>query len=60
MMIGIITSSVYEKTDKISLPIGTSRSIMGYDMTYMGFRMSDDGKDEAVINIFKNGTASIL
>ena len=56
MMIGIITSSVYEKTDKISLPIGTSRSIMGYDMTYMGFRLSSDGKDEAVINIFRDGT----
>ncbi len=55
MMIGIITSSVYEKTDKISLPIGTSRSIMGYDMTYMGFRLSNDGKDEAIINIFQDG-----
>ena len=56
MMIGIITSSVYEKTDKISLPIGTSKSIMGYDMTYMGFRLSGDGKDEAVINVQKNGS----
>jgi cytochrome c-type biogenesis protein CcmF len=55
MMIGIITSSVYEKTDKISLPIGTSKSIMGYDMTYIGFRITGDGKDEAVINISKNG-----
>jgi cytochrome c-type biogenesis protein CcmF len=55
MMIGIITSSVYEKTDKISLPIGTSKNIMGYDMTYLGFRLSGDGKDEAVINILKNG-----
>jgi cytochrome c-type biogenesis protein CcmF len=55
MMIGIITSSVYDKTDKISLPIGVSRNIMGYDMTYMGFRISSDGKDEAIINIFKDG-----
>ena len=55
MMIGIITSSVYDKTDKISLPIGASRNILGYDMTYMGFRISGDGKDEAIINIFKDG-----
>jgi cytochrome c-type biogenesis protein CcmF len=55
MMIGIITSSVYEKTDKISLPIGTSLNIMGYDMTYMGFRLSGDGKDEAVIRILRDG-----
>jgi cytochrome c-type biogenesis protein CcmF len=55
MMIGIITSSVYEKTDKISLPIGTSKDIMGYEMTYMGFRLSGDGKDEAVVNVQKNG-----
>ena len=55
MMIGIITSSVYDKTDKISLPIGISKNIMGYDMTYMGFRFSDDGKDEAVIDIYKDG-----
>jgi cytochrome c-type biogenesis protein CcmF len=56
MMIGIITSSVYEKTDKISLPLGTAQSIMGYDMTYMGFRLSGDGKDEAVIRILKDGS----
>jgi len=55
MMIGIITSSVYDKTDKVSLPIGTPKNIMGYDMTYMGFRLSGDGKEEAVINIFKDG-----
>jgi cytochrome c-type biogenesis protein CcmF len=55
MMIGIITSSVYEKTDKISLPIGTPQQIMGYDMTYMGFRLSGDGKDEAVISVKKDG-----
>jgi cytochrome c-type biogenesis protein CcmF len=29
---------------------------MGYDMTYMGFRLSGDGKDEAVINVQKNGS----
>jgi cytochrome c-type biogenesis protein CcmF len=55
MMIGIITSSVYEKTDKISLPIGDSRNILGYDMTYLGFRLSSDGKDEAIINISQDG-----
>ena len=55
MMIGIITSSVYDKTDNISLPIGASRNILGYDMTYMGFRISGDGKDEAIIKIFKDG-----
>jgi len=55
MMIGIITSSVYEKTEKISLPLGSARSILGYDMTYTGFRFSPDGKDAAVIDVSRNG-----
>jgi cytochrome c-type biogenesis protein CcmF len=55
MMIGIITSSVYEKTGKISLPLGTAKSILGYDMTYVGFRLSPDGKDAAVVDVSQNG-----
>jgi cytochrome c-type biogenesis protein CcmF len=56
MMIGIITSSVYDKTDKISLPIGTEVNIMGYEMTYLGFNISNEGKDEAIISVARNGS----
>jgi cytochrome c-type biogenesis protein CcmF len=55
MMIGIISSSVYERTGKISLPLGTAKSILGYDMTYIGFRLSADGKDAAVVDVSQNG-----
>lgn len=57
MMIGVITSSVYDTTDKISLPLGSAKTVMGYDMTYMGFRLADDGKDEAIINVQRNGSS---
>ncbi len=56
MMIGIITSSVYERIEKVTLPIGTSKSVLGYDMIYTGFRLSEDGKDAAVVEIARNGS----
>jgi cytochrome c-type biogenesis protein CcmF len=55
MMIGIITSSAYDKTDKISLPLGTTKTIMGYEMMYKGFRVSGTGKDVAIVDIKQNG-----
>jgi len=56
MMIGIITSSAYEKVEKITLPIGTEKSVLGYEMTYTGFRLSNDGKDAAVVEVQRNGS----
>ncbi|MBW1765099.1 MAG: cytochrome c biogenesis protein CcsA, partial [Deltaproteobacteria bacterium] len=59
MMIGIITSSVYEKIEKITLPLGISKSVLGYEMKYTGFRLSEDGKDAAVIRIDRDGSTLV-
>ncbi|TFG97215.1 MAG: hypothetical protein E4H13_11260, partial [Calditrichales bacterium] len=56
MMIGIITSSVYEKIEKTSLPLDVPKTVLGYEMTYRGFILSDDGKDAAVIRVTKGGS----
>jgi cytochrome c-type biogenesis protein CcmF len=55
MMIGIITSSVYSSVTKTTLPLDSSKNVMGYDMKYIGFREGADGKNEAVIEISANG-----
>ena len=56
MMIGIITSSVYEKIEKASLTLGVPKTVLGYEMTYRGFILSDEGKDAAVIRVTKAGS----
>jgi cytochrome c-type biogenesis protein CcmF len=51
MIIGITTSSEYAKTAKIALPIGDEKTVLNYNMTYRGFRLNKENKDEAVIEI---------
>ncbi len=51
MLIGIITSSVYDYSTKITLPQNTAKSIYGYDLNYLGKKDSPDGKDKVLINI---------
>lgn len=51
MLIGIITSSVYDRSTKITLPLGIKRDVMGYAMEYRGKQDSPDGKDKVIINI---------
>lgn len=51
MMIGIITSSVYDKSAKITLPLDNDVSILGYDIRYGGKQPSPDGKDKVKISV---------
>ncbi|MEJ2543682.1 MAG: cytochrome c biogenesis protein CcsA [Calditrichaceae bacterium] len=51
MMIGIIASSVYDKSEKITLPRDTDVRIMGYDLRYDGKQPSPDGKDKVKISV---------
>ncbi len=55
MLIGIIVSSVYDKTTKTTLPLGQAKEVLGYNMTYTGLQKGADGKEEARIDI---GSAS--
>ncbi len=56
MLIGIITSSVYDKSVKITLPLDTNVNIMGYDVRYGGKLQSPDGKDKVKITVDNSDT----
>ena len=56
MLIGIITSSVYDKSEKITLPRDTDVKIMGYDLRYDGKQPSADGKDKVKIAVNNSTT----
>jgi len=52
MVIGILTSSIYDSSDKIILPSGEFRkSKLGYEMQFTGFHEMPDGKDEAMLTV---------
>ncbi|MCB0282078.1 MAG: heme lyase CcmF/NrfE family subunit [Calditrichae bacterium] len=51
MLIGIITSSVYDVSNKITLPLHQDTSIMGYNIRYNGKQNSPDGKDRVLLTI---------
>lgn len=48
MVIGIITSSMYDTSEKIALPKDQfQKTSFGYDIKFIGFREMPDGKDRA-------------
>lgn len=48
MIIGIITSSMYNQSEKITLPAGQFQSTkFGYDIQFVDFEQRADGKDRA-------------
>jgi cytochrome c-type biogenesis protein CcmF len=51
MIIGIITSTVYDKSIKTTLPINEKKSVLGYELEYTGLIPAADGKDKVFINI---------
>ncbi len=51
MIIGIITSSVYDRAQKVTLPMHTDTNVFGYTLTYNGKIPSPDGKDKVDISI---------
>ena len=56
MIIGIITSSVYDKSEKTTLSLGETKNVFGYDLEYGGRTPSADGKDKVLVKI--NGSDS--
>ncbi len=51
MIIGIITSSVYDKAVKTTLPLGEKKTIFGYELEYAGRIPAADGKDKVYVKI---------
>jgi cytochrome c-type biogenesis protein CcmF len=51
MLFGIITSSVYDRSVKVTLPLDTNQRVMGYDLQYSGKIASSDGKDKVTVKV---------
>ena len=52
MTIGIITSSMYDDSEKVMLPEGEfTTTEMGYDIKFLGFREMPDGKDRVKLEV---------
>ncbi|KAA3615705.1 MAG: hypothetical protein D8M58_16055 [Calditrichaeota bacterium] len=51
MFIGIITSSVYDESQKITLPMHEHTSVLGYELRYNGKETAANGKDKVLLTI---------
>lgn len=49
MLAGIITSSAYDRTEKVTLPLGQSRQSMGYTLTFKGVDKPSPTAHEAML-----------
>lgn len=59
MFVGIVSSSAYDRSVKVSLPQGTVKSALAYDIDFEGPKMSRDGKGLRLhipLNVKKDGT----
>jgi cytochrome c-type biogenesis protein CcmF len=54
MMVGIITSTMYDRAEKITLPQGEYKpTTLGYELKFVGFKPMPDGKDRVQLLIKK-------
>jgi cytochrome c-type biogenesis protein CcmF len=54
MIIGIITSSMYNRSEKVTLPVGEYQSTrFGYDIQFVDFEERNDGKDRVKLLVKK-------
>ena len=49
MLAGIITSSAYDRTEKVVLPLGQSREVLGYTLTFKGIDKPTPTSREAML-----------
>ena len=59
MLAGIITSSAYDRSEKVVLPLGESKQVMGYTLTFRGVdKPSPTAKDAMMVEV-KDGAGRI-
>ncbi len=56
MLMGIITSSVYDYHVKLTFPKDTPKEVFGYQIVYKGRMPAADGKDRVVLEVDGNRT----
>ena len=60
MFLGFVSSSRFGGTETVSLPLGTPTHALGYTLTYMGQRPTEDGKFRFDVRVEKEGHAITL
>jgi cytochrome c-type biogenesis protein CcmF len=55
MFFGFVSSSRFGGTETVSLPVGTPTHALGYTLTYMGQRPTEDGKFKFDVRVEKDG-----
>jgi cytochrome c-type biogenesis protein CcmF len=56
MLAGIITSSAYDRTEKVVLPLGESKQVMGYTLTFRGVDKPTPTAKDAMLVEVKDGS----
>lgn len=52
MLAGIVTSSAWDRTEKVMLPLGEGREVMGHTLTFRGVdRPSPDARDAMLVEV---------
>jgi cytochrome c-type biogenesis protein CcmF len=46
MFVGIVSSSTYDRSTKVTLPQGSVKGVLGYEISFKGPEMSRDGKGQ--------------
>lgn len=57
MFVGIITSEVYDKEQRTTLPLDETVHVLGYDLQYKGKKSEENGKDKVLLTINNNESA---
>lgn len=54
MLVGIITSSVYDVAERVTLPKDEHKEVLGYLVQYRGKESAADGKDKVLLTVNKD------
>ena len=60
LFLGIIGSGRYGQKQSVSLPLNQLRIVLGYELTYNGTSVTQDGKTKFIINIQHSGSKATL
>jgi len=60
LVVGIVTSSGYDRSEKINLPKGRTEEIWGYQFTYLGLEGDSAGRQDALKIKVQKGNSSFV
>jgi cytochrome c-type biogenesis protein CcmF len=60
LVVGIVTSSGYDRSEKINLPKGRTEEVWGYQFTYLGLEGDSAGRQDALKIKVQKGNSSFV